>query len=133
MDEVECLVCDEYLYIYEQYIYNQNILLLEKISIKYNINLDELINKFLNKPIKNNLKLQKTQKKCTLESNERCDSRTWGYGKGTRCSRKRCNNSNYCKTHLEQYNRKMLTYGNYWENNLTHIFGKKRVIIKYNR
>ena len=133
MDDVECFVCDDYLYTYEQYIYNQNINLLKKVSIKYNIDLDELINKFLNKPKKNNFKLQKTQKKCSLDNTERCDSRTWGYGQGTRCTRKRFNNSNYCKTHLDQFNGKGLTYGNYWENDLKHIFGKKRIIIKYNR
>jgi len=133
MDEIECFVCDNYLYMYEQYIYNQNMILLKNISIKYNIDLGELINKFLNKPKKNNFKLQKTQKKCMLDSADRCDSRTWGHGEGTRCTRKRFNSSNYCKTHLEQYIGKGLTYGNYWDNDLINIFGKKRVIIKYNR
>jgi hypothetical protein len=81
--------------------------MLEKISKKYNIDINELKNEFI-KPLSiipektEKVIIMKKQKGRKLPSDEeRCTARIWNRGKGGQCSRPRKKNECFCCQHVE--------------------------------
>ena len=133
IEDFEVFICDKYLYMFEKFIYEQNIELLKKISKKYKINLEVLIANFTKKPIKNHSKIQKPCNFSKIDNKSRCEARTWDHGRGTRCSRKKYNNSNYCKTHFDFINTEgSLKLGHYLENDIRNFKKDKLIIYSIN-
>lgn len=81
--------------------------MLQKIAVKYKIDIDELTKEFLTplNIIDENLEkvvIYKKQQKKTIPNNEnRCCARVWNRGKGGQCTRACKSNSLFCSQHVE--------------------------------
>lgn len=91
--------------------------LITEISADYNLDRDELINRYIE--LESNMeiisskimKLSITKCQPEIESEVRCNARIWNKGMGARCKRKQQESSNLCKFHKIKHDNDQLKYG----------------------
>lgn len=111
-------------------LYNIHEAMLQKISIKYKIDIDELTMEFLtplniiDETIEKVVIYKKQQKKFIPNNDNRCCARVWNRGKGGQCTRACKSNSLFCLQHVEVRKHGLIT-----EKPSKDIFCKKQTVI----